>query len=130
MRLIGHINYLSRFHIKRLWITGALVFFTGLVSAQDAGAGGGSDQEVDPRQIYAVACALCHKSGLNGAPKYRDKPIWKKRIAKGRETLYKNSIEGIGAMPPKGGKSFLTDQQVKSAVDFMVEGSGGWGDTQ
>ena len=127
--VIARINKTFRFNLIYLCAACVLGFSAAVVQAEDAPATDNSAADIDPGQIYAVACALCHKAGLNGAPKYRDKFAWKKRIAKGRETLYKNSIEGIGAMPPKGGRTTLTDEQVKATVDYMVQGSGGWGDS-
>ena len=53
-----------------------------------------------------------------------DKADWGPRIAQGNDTLYKHAIEGFtgskGMMPPRGGGASLTDDEVKSAVDFMV----------
>ena len=58
-----------------------------------------------------------------GAPKFGDKAAWEARIAQGKDTLYKHSIEGYtgknGVMPPKGG-STASDADVKAAVDYMV----------
>ena len=34
--------------------------------------------------------------------------------------MYVSAIKGKGAMPPKGGQLQLSDEQVKSAVDFMT----------
>ena len=42
---------------------------------------------VDGGQLYNSYCAICHKAGLNAAPKYGSKPLWAKRIAQGRETM-------------------------------------------
>jgi cytochrome c5 len=82
----------------------------------------------DGGTVYNTYCAVCHKSGLNAAPKMGQKAFWIKRVAQGKETVYKNSIEGIRGMPPKGGIASLTDEEVKAAVDYMVGRSGGWGD--
>lgn len=86
-------------------------------------------QEREPMDGYTVYnrfCTTCHRTGLNAAPKHRDKKAWAPRIAKGKETLYKHSIEGFKGMPAKGGIAGLYDQEVKDAVDFMVEQAGGW----
>ena len=90
-------------------------------------------QEREPlsgRDVYNNFCVICHRAGMNGAPKYGDKRIWAQRVKKGKETLYKDSVNGIRAMPPKGGIAWLTDQEVHDAVDYMVNGSGGWGDAE
>lgn len=75
------------------------------------------------KTVYEKTCASCHDAGVAGAPKTGDSAAWSDRIAKGKETLYKHSIEGFKAMPAKGGVSSLSDGEVKAAVDYMVEQS-------
>jgi cytochrome c5 len=79
---------------------------------------------MDPKLVYETACMACHGMGLAGAPKFGDKGAWGPRIAAGKPTLYKHAIEGfqgsVGFMPAKGGRSDLSDDTVKSAVDYMV----------
>lgn len=87
-----------------------------------------AEEEVDGRQVYYTYCAICHKSGLNAAPKHGNKALWAKQIEQGREVMYKNAIEGLRGMPPRGGIPSLSDAQVKAATDFMVNAAGGWGD--
>ena len=65
---------------------------------------------------------------MNAAPKYGSKPLWAKRIAQGRETVYSNAINGLRGMPPRGGFASLSDEDVIAGVDYMVRASGGWGD--
>lgn len=86
---------------------------TGKVTASASGG------KVDAKSAYQTACFGCHGTGAAGAPKTGDKGAWKKRIAKGKSTLYKGAINGIGAMPPKGGSS-LSDKVVKAVVDHMI----------
>ncbi|MFO7984220.1 MAG: c-type cytochrome [Desulfuromonadales bacterium] len=71
--------------------------------------------------IYEKNCASCHKNGVAGAPKLDDQAAWSDSLSKGKETLYDNSINGFKSMPPKGGNSSLSDEEVKAAVDYMVE---------
>ena len=75
------------------------------------------------QEIYATACASCHKTGLLGAPKVGDKQAWSASIAGGQEKLVSNAINGIGRMPAKGGASRLSDEEVAAAVGYMVEQS-------
>jgi cytochrome c5 len=78
-------------------------------------------------QVYNQACIACHGAGVAGAPVVGDASAWTARIAKGMETLYDHSINGFqgeaGYMPPKGGRTDLSDEEVMAAVDYMVEES-------
>ena len=75
------------------------------------------------KTIYGSACFACHMSGAAGAPKLGDKAAWAPRIAQGMETLYASSINGKGAMPPKGGRVDISDDDIKAAVAYMVSES-------
>lgn len=74
--------------------------------------------------IFKKTCAMCHQTGVAGAPKLGDKADWGPRIAQGQDVLYKHAIEGFngnkGAMPAKGGNPSLSDEDMKLAVDFIV----------
>jgi len=79
------------------------------------------------KEIYTKYCQLCHADGLAGAPKVGDVPEWAARSEAGIATLYKHAIEGyqgeVGMMPPKGGFSQLSDEEVRASVDYMLEAS-------
>ena len=74
----------------------------------------------DGATIYNASCAACHASGAAGAPKTGDKAAWAPRIAAGTATLLKNATNGKGAMPPRGGASDLSDEELKAAVNYLV----------
>lgn len=57
------------------------------------------------------------------SPKLGDKAAWGPRIAKGKDVLYKNALNGFNLMPPKGGNAGLKDEDLKAAVDFMLSKS-------
>jgi cytochrome c5 len=75
-------------------------------------------------QVYGQVCKTCHEAGLAGAPKFGDKAAWGKVIAQGEKTAFEHAINGIRAMPPRGGNSDLTDDEVKRAVVFMASKAG------
>lgn len=89
-------------------------------AAAAAPAGAGADTG---KALYNSACVACHGAGIAGAPKFGDKGAWAARIQQGNPVLYEHAIKGFqgkaGVMPPKGGSS-APDNDVKSAVDYMV----------
>ncbi len=78
----------------------------------------------DGTEVYEGACKACHGAGLAGAPKAGDAAVWAPRVAKGKAMLYDHAIKGFsgqaGVMPPKGGRTDLSDDLIKQAVDHMV----------
>jgi len=78
-------------------------------------------------EVFNAACTACHTQGIAGAPRMGDKAAWAARIAKGKDTLYKHSLEGFqgqaGVMPPKGGRVDLSDDLIRLGVDYMIDGS-------
>lgn len=74
--------------------------------------------------VYAAVCAVCHDSGAAGAPKVGDNAAWAQRFAQGYDLVVKHAIEGIRAMPAKGGNPDLDNLEVERAVVFMANKSG------
>jgi len=78
-------------------------------------------------QVYNVACLACHGPGIAGAPRTGEAGDWTDRLAQGMDTVYRHALEGFtgsaGYMPPKGGRTDLSDEEIIAAVDFMVDES-------
>jgi cytochrome c5 len=74
--------------------------------------------------VYTAVCAACHASGAAGAPKTGVAADWGPRLAQGYDTLAKHAIEGIRAMPAKGGNPDLENVEVERAVVYMANQSG------
>ncbi|WP_133468185.1 c-type cytochrome [Paraglaciecola marina] len=72
--------------------------------------------------IYAKTCVACHSIGVLGAPKLQDAADWSPRLEKGFDTVWQNAINGIGGMPPKGTCNDCTDDEIKSAIEHMIDG--------
>ncbi|TVU92402.1 c-type cytochrome [Vreelandella titanicae] len=88
-------------------------------AAASEGESGGSD--LDGAALYASSgCAACHDSGVAGAPAIGDADAWAERLEKGADELYASAINGIGAMPAKGGNPNLSDEEVMAIVDHMM----------
>ncbi len=79
----------------------------------------------DGKATYEASCQLCHAAGVAGAPKLEDTEGWAARIEQGMDLLVEHAIKGYqgsaGYMPPKGGNMSLSDEDVKAAVEYMVE---------
>ncbi len=74
--------------------------------------------------VFTANCAACHSTGAAGAPKVGDNAAWGARIAQGAELLFKHAVDGIRAMPAKGGNPDLDDVEVARAVVYMANKSG------
>ena len=92
--------------------------------AAPAAAATAAATDLPGEQVYQQVCTACHGAGVAGAPKTGDKAAWGPRLAQGADTLNKHAIEGFqgkaGYMPPKGGRTDLTDQSVVNAVEYMA----------
>jgi len=85
----------------------------------------GSEENVGKR-LHDSMCFACHGTGLAGIPQTGNVADWVDRIAQGNLMLYEHAIVGFtGAsgmvMPAKGGNPSLSDEDVKAAVDYMIE---------
>lgn len=77
------------------------------------------DGSLDGEMIYNRVCAACHDSGAASAPMLVAAD-WTDRLPQGEDTLVDHAINGIGVMPAKGGRSDLTDEQVRASVEYML----------
>jgi cytochrome c5 len=75
---------------------------------------------LDAEMIYTNVCSACHATAVAGAPK-PGSPEMAQRAAKGQDTLVQNAINGLNAMPARGGRADLSDEQVAAVVDYMLK---------
>lgn len=88
----------------------------GAVAAKGAKSG---------EDVFKAVCSACHGTGALGSPKVGDDAAWGPRIGKGLDTLLNHALNGFNAMPAKGGMATLSDDEVKAAVIYMANKSGG-----
>ena len=76
-------------------------------------------------EVFEQVCSACHGQGIANAPKAGDAAAWGPRIAKGKPTLYQHALQGFtepnAVMPAKGGRTDISDDLIKAAVDHMLE---------
>ena len=78
-------------------------------------------EEAVGKKVYERFCVVCHRDGLVGAPKFQDDHAWKSRLA-GRklEELVATAVKGLNAMPAKGTCYECNEEDIKSAVEYML----------
>ena len=62
---------------------------------------------------------------MANSPKVTHNAEWAPRIAQGFDTLFNHALNGFNAMPAKGGATDLTDDELKRAIAYMANQSGG-----
>ena len=72
------------------------------------------------KKVYDTYCGVCHAAGVAGAPKFRDKGTWGKRVKKPIADLVKSVQNGLNAMPPKGMCSNCTTEEFQAAILYML----------
>lgn len=94
-------------------------------AGETVAAAAGTDKPARPGdKVYNSTCSACHATGAAGAPMLGDKAAWQPRLAKGLDGLLKSAINGLNAMPPRGGSN-ATDLELARAIVHMANKSGG-----
>jgi cytochrome c5 len=75
----------------------------------------------DGKATYDAKCGVCHAAGVAGAPKLGDKAAWEPRIATGMDAMLAIAVSGKGAMPPKGTCMDCSDDDLKAAIQYMID---------
>ena len=90
-----------------------------------AHAASAQERERGGKEIVETVCAVCHRTGVNGAPKIGDRKAWEKLASQGLTGLTGVALKGVRKMPPHGGNPDLTDTEIERAITYMVNQSGG-----
>lgn len=98
----------------------------GLVACSESGEPGATAESANHpgAGTYEMFCIACHKLGISGAPRIGSAEAWEELASTGVERLLARTIEGIPpAMPAKGGCLRCSDEQLKAAIDYMLDQS-------
>lgn len=110
------------FHLRLLrWTILAVIFPSAAWTQEPAPA---------PRTgavVYEADCAKCHSGGFGGfftgAPTTGDSDDWAALVPKGVDGLTATTLAGIGKMDPRGGCALCTDDEIRAAVEYMLQQS-------
>ena len=86
-------------------------------SASAAAASGPQSGEA----VYNQFCFACHATGASDAPIFADAEAWAPRVDKGMDVLMSSTLNGLGMMPPRGTCMNCSDEELRAAVDHMLE---------
>lgn len=75
------------------------------------------------QDIYQSTCFVCHGTGAAGAPMLGNAAAWAPRISKGMDVLMNSALNGLNAMPARGTCGDCSDDDLKAAIEYMVENS-------
>jgi cytochrome c5 len=78
------------------------------------------DGSLDAQMIYTSVCGVCHATGAAQAP-IPGSDAMAERATKGADVLVQSVINGLNAMPPRGGRADLSDEQIQAVVEFMLQ---------
>lgn len=108
------------------YIKRSLIVTSALLAVSAMPRGWAADDVARGEAIYKQTCVACHGAGgagsLPGAP---DLTKASGPLAKPDAALFKNIKEGFQspgsplAMPPKGGNPALTDEDIRSVIQYM-----------
>jgi cytochrome c5 len=121
--VIGSLSFFSAYALQdanqdiidRIKPVGSVHIAGAVTETASAGPRSGAD-------VYNKACVACHTSGVLGAPKLHDSADWSPRMEKGFDTVWQNAINGIKAMPPMGTCGDCSNDDIKAAIEYMIEG--------
>ena len=74
----------------------------------------------DGNTIYNKNCAVCHNKL---SPRLGDKIAWQPHIKEGVDDLVRTVQKGKGLMPPNAGNPNLSEEEIRIAVEYIVDQS-------
>ena len=76
---------------------------------------------VTPAVAYEHACADCHETGKDNAPRTGDPEAWAGRSALWEAVLFEHAQKGYFDMPAHGRDGRFSDDEVAAAAQYMLE---------
>ena len=81
----------------------------------------GRPVHVTPKIAYEHACADCHETGRDGAPRTGDPAAWAGRSSLWEAVLFEHAKKGYFNMPAHGLDGRFSDEEISAAAQYMLE---------
>lgn len=124
---MAEVNHNSLSHLSKSDRLAIATYLKTVVSHERVGVQEASEAKPTlkrGKQVYKKACILCHQDSKMGAPKIGNGNGWSDRLKQqGFNTLYRHTINGYNQMPLRGACVSCSDNDLISAVDYMVQQS-------
>jgi cytochrome c5 len=108
-------------------IRSILVTFICLTTNVIAVAAGDSASGPSGEAVFEANCANCHTGGFGGfftgAPTVGEQKDWESLTPKGVDALTASTLAGVGKMAPRGECPACTDEEIRAAIEYMLEKS-------
>jgi cytochrome c5 len=104
-----------------------LIALPGLAATSIVVADNHSTPGQSGEAVFEANCANCHTGGIGGfftgAPEIGDQDDWESLVPKGIDGLTATTLSGIGKMEPRGECTTCTDEEIRAAIEYMLEKS-------
>ncbi len=103
-----------------IWLTACGVDQADVTPTEQPVASALDTESMSGQEIYELACGTCHDTGVGGAPISGNPADWADRSPLWQAVLMEHADAGYLDMPVKGGNEELSDQQIDTAVLYML----------
>ena len=80
---------------------------------------GSAAPTIEQMRMSSDSCALCHVTGVAGAPRIAHADDWSVRDEKGTAVLLQHTLEGFNKMPPLGYCMACEEEDFVALIEFM-----------
>ena len=110
------LGYKNTNFIKLSLIYFLFIFFSEGMLPQNS-----SSEIRNGKNVYEIACSVCHQAGLAGAPIFGNSSSWGERKNKALEELTHSVKNGLRGMPAMGLCMNCTSSELEEAVQYMLD---------
>jgi cytochrome c5 len=111
--------------MPRMLMMLSLAVLCAACQKSDTGSPAAGDEavpvHVTPAIAYEHACADCHETGKDNAPRTGDPEAWAGRSALWEAVLFEHAQKGYFNMPAHGLDGRFSDDEVAAAAQYMLE---------